>query len=194
MSSHFFHHSKATAGFGLIELLVSISIMMLVAGVILIRQNAFNGTALLEGQAYEMALAIREVQQNAVSASALGGNTRDMLGVYFDTDRNTTYRIFRDPEKNGSYQVSEEYGQQNYLDSRYEIKDIRVGCSAQATLAVMFERPNFDAKFYGGSGGSPIAAADVEIDVGSKNSDDVTVKTVSITAAGQITVGDSHCP
>lgn len=191
MFSHFFHHSKYKRGFGLIELMVSISIMMLVAGIILIRQNSFNGAVLLRGQAYEIALAVREVQVNAVSASAIQGTTRTMLGVYFDTSRNTTYRIFRDDENNGSYEASEEYGQQNSLDSRFEIKEIRVGCTPQNNISVMFERPNFDAKFYRGS--TQIAASAVEIDVGVKDTSSTEVKTVMITTTGQITVDESQC-
>ena len=168
--------------------------MMLVAGIILIRQNSFNGAVLLEGQAYEIALAIREVQQNAVSASTIQGTSREMLGVYFDTSRNTTYRIFRDDEGNGSYEAAEEYGQQNSLDSRFEIKAIRIGCTTQTTVAAMFERPDFDAKFYRGSGGGPIAASNVEIDIGVKDSSNSSTKTVTITSTGQITIGDRNCP
>ncbi len=171
--------------------MVSISIMLLVAGVILVRQSGFNGAVLLEGQAYEIALATREVQVNAVSASAIQGTVREMLGVYFDTSRRTTYRIFRDDENNGSYDASEEYGQQNSLDSRFEIKAIRVGCSNQNSVAVLFERPNFDAKFYIGT--TQVAASSVEIDVGVKDASSADVKTVIVTTTGQISVADSRC-
>ncbi|MEK7461954.1 MAG: prepilin-type N-terminal cleavage/methylation domain-containing protein [Patescibacteria group bacterium] len=186
MSSRFSHLFKKINGFGLIELMVSISIMMLVAAVILARQSAFNGAVLLQSQAYEIALTAREVQTNAVSASVLAGTARQMLGLYFDTSRNTTYRIFRDVQGNGSYDVSEEYGQQNSLDSRFEIKAIRVGGTAQNSVSVMFERPDFDAKFYVGT--SQVSAGLVEIDIGTKDNSAVGVKTIMITATGQVTV------
>lgn len=188
MSYHYFHHSKAIRGFGLIELMVSISIMMLVAGIILIHQNSFNGAVLLESQAYEIGLAIREVQQSAVSASTNQGGNREMLGVYFDTNRNTTYRIFRDDENNGSYEAAEEYGQQNSLDSRFEIKGINVcssSCSSQTAVSVMFERPNFDAKFYVGN--TQTSASYVEVQIGTKDNS-AAIKTVIVTATGQITI------
>ena len=166
--------------------MVSIGIMLLVAGVILTRQSAFNGAVLLRSQAYEIALTAREVQLNAVSASTIGGSTREMLGLYFDMSRNTTYRTFRDNEANGSYDASEEYGQQNSLDSRFEIKAIRVGGTTRQTVAVMFERPNFDAKFYIGT--TQVAASQVEIDVGTKDNSAAGVKTLIISSTGQITV------
>lgn len=186
MFYRFSYHSKKTAGFGLIELMVSIGIMTLVAAVILVRQSAFNGAVLLQGQAYEIALTTREVQTNAVSASAIAGTTREMLGLYFDTSRSTTYRTFRDDEGNGSYDAAEEYGQQNSLDSRFEIKAIRVGGTPQNSVSVMFERPNFDSKFYVGT--TQVGANQVEIDIGTKDGSAAGVKTVVITATGQITV------
>jgi prepilin-type N-terminal cleavage/methylation domain-containing protein len=185
MYFHFFHHSKYEKGFGLIELMVSISIMLLVAGIILVRQSGFNGAVLLQGQAYEIALATREVQTNAVSASAIQGTTREMLGVYFDTSRNTTYRIFRDDERNGSYESSEEYGQQNSLDSRFEIRAIRLDGVEQSAVSVMFERPNFDAKFYVNS--TQVAASRVKIDLGAKDGS-TEEKSIVITATGHISV------
>ncbi len=186
MYSRFSHLSNKQSGFGLIELMVSISIMMLVAGIILIRQDSFNGAVLMRSQAYEIALTAREVQTNAVSASSIQGSTREMLGLYFDTSRSTTYRTFRDDEGNGSYDASEEYGQQNSLDSRFEIKAIRVGGTSQSSVSVMFERPNFDAKFYVGT--TQVSASQIEVDIGTKDNSSAGVKTVVVTATGQIAV------
>ena len=55
-------------GFGLVELLVSISIMLLVTMVVLVNHESFNNGALLRSQAYEVALRLREVQLSAVGA------------------------------------------------------------------------------------------------------------------------------
>jgi Tfp pilus assembly protein FimT len=56
-------------GFGLVELMVSISIMMLLTVVILNRQSSFNGAVLLRNQAYEVAFALRKAQLLAVSGN-----------------------------------------------------------------------------------------------------------------------------
>lgn len=180
------HFKKpSTAGFGLIELMVSISIMMLVAAIILVRQDAFNGSVLLRSQAYEVALAAREVQLNAVSASTIQGSTRDVLGLYFNTGTPSVYKLFRDADQDSYYDASEEYGQQGSLDSRFVIKSITAGGSARSDVAVVFERPNFDAKFFGSTG--QINVSSVEIVIGTTETGGPT-KTIVISSSGQVTV------
>lgn len=189
---------SAQGGFGLIELLVSLTIMTIVTSVVLVRQGSFNSAVLLRAQAYEVALTLRDVQLNAVSASGDSGSFREEIGVFFDTGMgNGTFRIYRDSgsgvNDDGYWQMSEEFGLQGFLDSRFEIRDIRpvgntTACSCSA-LSVVFQRPNFDAKFYDING--EIDATSVEIDVARRgiigNTPDV-VRTVEITSAGQIAV------
>lgn len=188
MSSHFsphFKYKKSAAGFGLIELMVSVSIMMLVAAIILVRQNAFNGSVLLRSQAYEVALSAREVQLNAVSATSIQGSTRDVLGLYFNTATPDQYKAFRDVDGDGFYDASEEYGQQGSFDSRFEIKAIRAGGTSRSDISVVYERPNFDAKFFSSTG--QIFVSSVEIDIGTKDGSGL-IRTVVITSSGQVTV------
>ena len=182
-------------GFGLVELLVSISIMLIVMAVILVRHSSFNGAVLLRNQAYEIALDIRETQLNAVSAvgSGAGNNFRASLGVYFDTAavNNGTYRIYRDADNDKFYDSIEEFGLQNTLDKRFEIRAIRViGASLTGTgLSVVFERPNYDARFFDSAG--PVAASSIQIDIGKRGmsgSAEDAIRTVEVTATGQVTV------
>jgi type II secretory pathway pseudopilin PulG len=181
-------------GFGLIELMVSISIMVLVTTIILAKQSSFNSAVLLRSQAYEIALAVREVQMGVVSAGSDGtGAFRSVQGIYFDTGSNGTYRIFKDAGSPGNmrYDSSEEYGKQGFVDPRFEIRAIRAvgGTMAGTGLSVVFVRPNFDAKFYDSSG--QINASSVEIDVARKNitgTGPSVLRTVEITATGQISV------
>ena len=182
-------------GFGLVELLVSISIMLIVMAVILVRHSSFNGAVLLRNQAYEIALDTRETQLNAVSAvgSGSGNNFRASLGVYFDTAavNNGTYRIYRDADNDKFYDSIEEFGLQNTLDKRFEIRAIRViGASMTGTgLSVVFERPNYDARFFDSAG--PVAASSIQIDIGKRGmagSSGDAIRTVEVTATGQVTV------
>jgi prepilin-type N-terminal cleavage/methylation domain-containing protein len=203
-----FSHSKHTqpnvcrfvqqAGFGLIELMVSISVMAIVSSIILVRQNSFNGGVLLRSQAYEIALAAREVQLNAVSAIGVTGNFRSLQGLHFDTNDLTDglYRVFFDGDADGFYDSNESIGQQGVLDGRFEIKDIRaVGDSFSGTaLSVVFERPDFDARFFDSAG--EVNASRVEIDIARRDSSGVSCgsefRTIEITQTGQITV--LECP
>jgi len=187
-------HPQSVAGFSLVELMISIGIMVLVISVVTTSQGAFNGAVLLRGQAYEAALKIREVQLSAVGSVTGGATVRTVYGVHFDSSAATDnqYKIFKDANSNGFYNSGEEYGQQGFLDSRFEIRAIRaIGDSIPATsgLSVVFVRPNFDARFFSSSG--EVFASSVEIDVADRDATGAgpgDVRTVEVTSAGQISV------
>lgn len=192
-------YSRLRQGFGLIELLVSISVMVLVTSVILARHDAFNGATLLRSQAYDMALALREMQLLAVSATNDSSGFRSIYGVTFDTATPGAYVIFRDDNYNYFYDAGEEFGQQGFLDERFLIDDIRlVGSGGDAgsrtDVTILFERPNFDALIYK-SLNSPAAAGiyAVELDVrvrGTTGNSAGEVRTIEVTRTGQVTVLD----
>jgi prepilin-type N-terminal cleavage/methylation domain len=180
-------------GFTLVELLISISIMVIVASIILTRQTAFNSAVLLRGQAYEIALQVREVQLSAVSASGVSGNFRSVLGVHFDTNNlsDDHFHQFRDADDDNFYDPVEEFGLQGRLDPRFEIAELRViGDTITGTeVSAIFVRPNFDARFFDSSG--ELAASSLEIDVrrrGSTGTGPGDVRTIEITSTGQISV------
>lgn len=184
---------KKQGGFGLIELMVSISIMAIVSAVILSRQSSFNSAVLLRNQAYEVALQIRQIQLNAVSVSGNAGEFRSVLGVYIDTTTgvNDEYTLFRDTDLDGFYDVGEEYGAPGILDKRFEFREIRSGDSLTPTqVSIIFVRPNFDARFFDGSA-SELAPDTVEIDVALKGSNGTGpgyLRTIEVTSTGQIAV------
>ena len=185
-------------GFGLVELMVSISIMVLITSVILVKNNSYNGATLLRNQAYEIALQLREVQLLSISAAEAGSGFRNVYGVHFNTVNNDIYFIFKDTNVNyyfdASLLPSEKFGKQGSLDSKFVIDAIRLVGSPDTPeqLSITFERPNFDAKFYRG----PLnfvapAVSGVEIDVRTKGTTGPgsgKIRTVEITRTGQITV------
>jgi len=190
-----------TSGFGLIELMVSISIMLLLMTIIITRQDSFNGATLLRGEAYEIALLTREVQALAVSAASLGGanDYRGVLGVHFSLapSLNQTYKVFRDGDGDYFYDAGEEYGKGGQLDPRFIISEIRLiqgsaPPSRPPNISLVFERPNFDAKiFLSPNSPAPTVVSGVEIDVrvrGNAGSGPGAVRTVEITRTGQISV------
>ncbi len=193
---------KLVAGFSLIELLVSISIIVLVLGVIMVRHTSFNGAVLLRSQAYEVALQIREVQLGALSAVGVSGAFQNELGVHFDTTGTANYYwSFRDTDttpsvlNNSFYDAGEEMGKRNNLDKRFEIDAIRLVTGAGVTvidkISVVFRRPNFDANFYQNNSGTPVNATAVQIDIrlkGTTGNGSGEVRTVEISKTGQITV------
>jgi prepilin-type N-terminal cleavage/methylation domain-containing protein len=188
---------NSQSGFGLIELMVSISIMVLVSGVILSRQSNFNSTILLRSEAYDIALRLREIQLNAVSASSGGdGEFRSILGVHFDKADDGKYYVFRDgsgvtdPDPDGFYQPDEQFDIQGVLDNRFEIRNIRdigVITTERDQVSIIFVRPNFDARFFSSPGDSgEFAGNTLEIVIGERNKP--TERTIEVTATGQISV------
>lgn len=187
---------SSQAGFGMIELMVSITVMAIVSSVILMRHESFNSAALLRSQAYEVALKIREIQFSSVSTSGDGsGNFNSVHGVYFKTTggANGKYTPFRDENGDKFLDAGEEDGPAGVLDERFEIKEIRaVGMALDIDdLAVIFERPNFDAQFYEDSN-TIVATTGIEIDIARRNTDGdacgENVRTVEVTKTGQISV------
>jgi len=180
------------AGFGLVELLVSISVMIIVVGIVLVQQNAFNSALLLRGQAYEIALHAREVQLSAVSASGdLDTDFRSVMGLYFSTadGDNDHYHVFKDTG-DGFYAAAEEWGPTGQLDPRFTVHKIRLDGVEVTDISVVFERPNFDAHFVTAPGILADAAV-LEIDivrVGTDGSSLEERRTIEITRTGQIAV------
>ena len=184
--NNFFH--KSQAGLGLVELLVSISIMVLVLSIIMTRQNSFDNAVLLRNQAFEIALQLREIQLSAVSASSDGnGQFRSVLGIHFDVTNGNeqVYKIFRDANGNGELDAGEEFGKQGVIDPRFEISLIAVDLVPEDTVSVMFERPNFDAKFFDATG-TDYSAVNLAIYIRHIRTGEM--RHVTVTSTGQIAV------
>lgn len=183
-----------TRGFGLIELMVSISIMTLVTTVILVKNRSFNNALLLRNQAYEIAFSLRQVQLLAVSSNIKETGTRkSQFGMYITTGT-STYRLFRDNGSNRNrFDTTDTLASPiETLDSRYQIQDIVNSTGASlglAELSVIFVRPNFDALFYDSAAmqiNGPVYLKITPKDI--SNYDILPVRLVEITGTGQINV------
>lgn len=194
----------AKRGFGLIELMVSITIMTIVSGVILARQSSFNGAILLRSQAFEIALEAREVQLSAVSVQTsesdysayVDANFRSIMGLHFSKNSDS-YRVFKDSNLNGFFELDkgEEFGPLSKLDSRFEIRKIEIGAVEIDEISIIYIRPNFDARFITSVTTEDEDVAEVKVYLYKKGivGDGVCGKdyrTVVFTRTGQISVMD----
>ncbi len=145
------------AGFTLVELMVTITIVVLVTGLIMIQYSSFNNSVLLTDQAYLTAFDIREAQSLSVSARGLGSGFRQEYGLYFslDTAFKNKYLLFQDTGtiEPAHYETGEEVGVPYKVDPRFIISNIcgttgGVETCGLNSLAISFKRPNFDAVFY----------------------------------------------
>lgn len=198
--SHSDHPSRYHRGFGLVELMVSISIMTLVSTVILVKNRSFNNALLLRNQAYEIAFTLRQAQLLAVSGNKESTSNSNQYGVYFDVaaaPTNGQYRLFRDDSNSGTnlgrYDAGDvTLGTLGTLDNRYVIQDIVDSSGNSLTenvLSITFIRPNFDALFKDSSGG--YFSGPVYLKISPKDDSgyvNVPFRLVEITSTGQITV------
>jgi prepilin-type N-terminal cleavage/methylation domain-containing protein len=185
-SKSFTHHRR---GFGLVELMVSMSIMALVSAVIITRQSSFNGAVLLRNQAYEVAFALREAQLLAVSG---GDELVRRYGVYFNSNPATQhqYILFRDSDEDGRYDTGEQIGLTGKLDTRFEIREAFVDTTSHGEMVILFERPNFDAKYYNSTGVQQVDnVAYIDVSRTGVTGNEVgTVRRVEVSNTGQISV------
>ena len=118
---------KPKAGFSLIEMMVSISIILIITTVVLVRQSAFTSTVLLKNLAYGVALSVREVQTSAVSVRGRDGEFDVPYGIYFNIDDPKKYILFRDfNSQNYKYDDTgtiEEVDTIN-INEKFKIKDL----------------------------------------------------------------------
>lgn len=194
-------HHELQGGFSLVELMVSIGIVVLVLTIVVTRQSSFNGAVLLRSQAYEMALAIREIQLSAVSSQSNEiGEFYSVLGVHVDTDdeQNNRYVLFSDSNGNDFFDGSatDQLLSSTQLDSRFEIAAVRRSdgftLGSGNDISITFERPNFDARFKTDSTGGFDTLVSVQIDIRpvgvTGTSCPAEVRTIEITSTGQVAV------
>lgn len=163
-------------GFTLVELLVTISIFVILTGVVLFNQSKFNSTILLTNLAYDTALTIRQAQTYGINIKEFNAGSGGLFvpyGVHFDRTENKSFILFADTEFDllSSPTVIHPYSgavdRCNAFDgcvSRYSIKrgniisDLcvveGVDCNPVDSLDLIFKRPNPDANIFGdGTGG-----------------------------------------
>ena len=80
---------KANSGFTLVELLITISIFVILTGVVLFSQSKFNGSILLTNLAYDTAVTLRQAQTYGINIKEFntGSGTGQFVpyGVHFAT-------------------------------------------------------------------------------------------------------------
>jgi prepilin-type N-terminal cleavage/methylation domain-containing protein len=149
-------------GFTLIELMITITIVVLVTGLIMVQYSSFNNSVLLTDQAYLTAFDIREAQSLAVSVRGQGAQFREEYGLYFNKSAgsNNKYILFQDrgtavPAQynyNADPDLDEAVGIPYKVDPRFTITDIcgtvgSIETCNKTSVSISFKRPNFDAVF-----------------------------------------------
>lgn len=199
MVRHFFKqkNTQISSGFTVIELMVTITIVVLVTAVVLVQYSAFNSSVLLNSQAYKIAFDLREAQSLGLGSRGQGTEFREEYGLYFNktSGNENKYILFQD---NGSavpagYAAAEALGSPNVIDPRFKISNICVsagtapscvaGTSAVNSVSITFKRPDFNAQIFSSIAG--VQTVDIYI---TSVSDPTSSKIVHVSTSGQITV------
>lgn len=149
------------SGFSLIELMVTISIMMIITAVVLIRYSSFNSTILVTNLAYEIALSAREAQVYGLGVKGTTAGFGAGYGIHFDNSSlrlqspsQSSYKFFADLNKNGLYDDGEQQGSdyllpKGYYVAKFCVSGVSAWCSDSqlpiSFLDITFIRPNPDA-------------------------------------------------
>jgi prepilin-type N-terminal cleavage/methylation domain-containing protein len=176
---------RTSRGFTLVEVLAVIAILGIVTSLMLFQYRQFDSQLLLRNLAYEIALTIREAQTLGIGVRGSGGVFTYSHGVHFATG--TAYFLFRDANDNGRYDGTDTILNRYTIERRNTISNLCVGSAPlsggecnQASLDILFERPDPDAFFY-----PTPSASDAQITVTSSSG---TTRTIDITATGQVSV------
>jgi prepilin-type N-terminal cleavage/methylation domain-containing protein len=92
-------------GFGLIELVVSLALMVIITATILLGYNRFGDNVLLTNLAYDIALTVRQAQSYGISVKELinagSGTFNAGYGVRFGSDSAKSFLLFADSDNSG---------------------------------------------------------------------------------------------
>jgi prepilin-type N-terminal cleavage/methylation domain-containing protein len=192
---------KLVSGFTLVELLITITIFVIITGVVLVNSNSFNNSVLLSNFAYDVALTIKQAQSFGVNVKESStGSFTTSYGIYFDTSQsNTNFVLFNDANNDKKYSDvggvtscptnSLECIQRYSMKSGSYIQNICVGnddqsCTTQASqLLILFVRPNLNAIIYANGGGTAYNYAKISLAAGNN-----ATSSVVVTSIGQIFV------
>lgn len=197
---------SATAGFTLVELMVTLGIVVLATTLVMVRYVSFNSSVLLNSLAYQVAFDLRETQSLAVSVRGSNAEFYEEYGLYFDMDDRNHYILFQDTNDSVradpgpgyiQYDEGEEVGSPLIIDPRFTLVDIcgtdmagaRVCFSETENfprfVTIAFARPDFDAVIHGHNLGRLSSA---ELVFGASDDEAEITRAVVVTASGQITV------
>ena len=192
-------------GFTLVELLVTISMFVVITGVVLVNSNSFDNSVLLRNFTYDVALTIKQAQTYGVNVNEDSkGEFTNAYGVYFDMiESPTNFVIFSDfpldlegnsnrTDSVTTCNIDSECIKKYSMNKGTHIKNICVSdkgeeCNKDVSkLSIIFARPSLEAKMY--SFDNDIASAPYKYVKITLQSGDGATSSVIITSVGQIYV------
>ncbi len=197
---------RLVSGFTLVELLVTITIFVMLTGVVLFKQNGFDNSILLSNMAYDMGLTLRQAQSFGLSTRETSSGSNKFLvgsgyGMYINktpgVGSNRNFILFADlnsDNRSGTgCTVSDTECVQKYSINRGNFIQkicLDMACTSikqTNELSILFKRPKPDALIYWNDGTATLATSSMARIVVS-SSDGKATTSIIITSVGQIYV------
>lgn len=170
-------------GFTLVELLISVSIIIILSVALYVQQSKFDSSVYMNNTAQGIALAIREAQ--TYGRGSLAGQGDGVYGMQFSTTE-SRFIFFEDIDVDGQYGSSDIEIRGYGLSTQNEISNLRVNSNTTNCLAITFKRPNPEPIYRACGGGTVSSAGTARITL-SSTIDDVE-KVIVVSPTGQIQV------
>lgn len=148
---------KSSAGFTLVELLVSITIVSIISAAVIYDYGSFSRNIELKDLTYEVALTLRQAQTFGANVKTFSGGFDVGYGVHFeDSYAGTKYILFADKDRNFEYDATDGIEDEFNLYAGYEIYDAcattvggdeRCLSTSLNRLDIVFDRPELEANF-----------------------------------------------
>ena len=136
-------------GFSMIELLVTISILIVVSGLVFFNQSRFHSNILIENLAYEISLTIRQAQSYGLQTKESEGGFSAGYGVRFDVTENDKFIFYADKDGNHIYDTNDVIVDELKMTNKNKINKLcaSANCSEGEVdmLNIAFIRPDPDA-------------------------------------------------
>lgn len=194
------YRGGGSAGFTLIELMVTISVFVILSTMALVNFRTVDNSIVLQNVAHQVALITRKAQISGISVQGFGSGASEVFpsyGVHFDTLNTTSFVLFSDTSlANKLFDgtcpkvfPTDECVQRYTLAKGYTIQQLcgnqktggPLATCALTSLDISFTRPNPDALIIG----SGVGFSDGEIVIQSKAG---VTKTIVVWRTGQISI------
>jgi prepilin-type N-terminal cleavage/methylation domain-containing protein len=141
---------RLKAGFTFVEMLISMSIVVLFSTIILANQRRFESSLTTKSLAYEVALVFRQAQVFSLAVRGSGSSFEVAHGVHFDQSTPDAFFLYVDEDDNARYDSGTDTVIERFsLRSGSQIADLCVESAsprcALESLDVVYERPDPDA-------------------------------------------------
>lgn len=181
-------------GFTLVELLISISVLMVLTGTVLASYRGYNNNAYFANASEDIVLALRQAQVYGVGVKGQSSSFQIPYGVYFDNSpsNNNKMILFADTfpsTPDGKYTSDDTLIETILWKAPIGITKLECGTGIPCTgniVSVTFKRPNPDASIIQG-GDTSVGTQTGEITIENGASGGSLKKSkVIVTKAGQI--------